>query len=124
MVQKTAFLLILFLLFLASCQQPAEKIEIITFHPSDYDVILLTDQSKTNMEEIYLDAIIELKAKYPSEFNQVSSKATSTHETNFSVGNDENPTLLITKNGQTVKELSGKTPKKEIIKHLELTMEK
>jgi hypothetical protein len=75
------------------------------------------------MEEIYLDAIIELKAKYPSEFNHVTSEAKSIHEMNYSTNHDQNPILLITKNGQTVKELSGPTPKAEIKKHLEMTME-
>jgi hypothetical protein len=123
MVQKIVYSLAIILIFLTSCQQPAEKVDIITFHPTDYDVMLLTNESNKNMEEKYLDAIIELKAKYPSEFNQVSSEAKSISEMNISISHDQNPILLITKNGQTVKEFSGSTSKAEIKKHLEMTME-
>ncbi|MFA1818713.1 hypothetical protein ACDX78_00700 [Virgibacillus oceani] len=124
MTQKTVYSLIITLFFLTSCQQPDEKLDIIAFHPSDYDVFLLTDKSDTSIEEIYLDAIIELKAKYPDEFSQVSSEAKSNHEINLTINEEQNPILLITKNGQTVKELAGPTSKTEIKKHLEMTMEK
>lgn len=124
MVLKTVYSFAICLFLLTGCQQPAEKVDMITFHPSDYDVILFTDQSNSNMAEIYLDAIIEVKAKYPSEFNQVSSEVKPIHELEFSINPHQNPILLITKNGQTVKELSGSTPKKEIKKYLEMTMVK
>jgi hypothetical protein len=123
MVKKTGYSFVIFLIFLTSCGQPAEEVDIITFHPTDYDVFLLTDESNTSMEEIYLDAIIEMKAEYPSEFNQVSSEAKPIQEMNVSINDDQKPALLITKNGQTVIELTGSTTKAEIKKHLEMTME-
>ncbi|GAB3800061.1 thioredoxin domain-containing protein [Virgibacillus kimchii] len=123
-VKHSVCYFILFTLFLTSCQHSEEKIEVITFHPTDYDVMLLRNNADTGMEEIYLDAIIELKAEYPSEFKQVSSEAKPIPEIDMLVNHDENPTLLITKDGQTVKELSGDTSKKEILAYLEMTMDK
>ncbi len=109
------------LLLLTSCHND-ESIEIITFAPSDnYNVVFIPKKTTDDMNEMYMDALIELKAKYPFELKEINKTKKKPEELNVS-NVMASPSLTIFKNGQVVIQLSGNPSKDEIKRNLEITV--
>ncbi|WP_133087809.1 hypothetical protein [Virgibacillus indicus] len=70
-----------------------------------------------------MDAILDLKAKYPEEFSGVKATEKEIDESAYPL-NKNKPVLLIKKNGQTIAYLSGEKSKGKIMEYLEMTMKK
>ncbi|WP_337017200.1 hypothetical protein [Oceanobacillus massiliensis] len=113
--------LISILFVLAACQNEDGEVEVITFNPYDYNVIFIPENKVDDKNEIYIDAMIELKAEYPSEFNNVNKIEKDLTAMGIKESND-GPTLVILKSGETIAKLSGKMPKHEIKEQLEITL--
>ena len=112
-------LLISFYILLTSCHND-ESIEIITFTTSDnYNVVFIPKTTTDDLNETYMDALIELKAKYPLEFKKRNKTEKNTEEFNFEM---PRPSLTIFKNGQVIEQMSGVPHKKEIKEKLEITV--
>lgn len=105
---------------LMACQNDSTLTEVITFKPSDYDVMFIPNDTSDEADKIYMDAFIELKAKYPTEFNEAKKVNINLMNMDF-IERKNGPSLLISKNGTTIAQLSGKKAKKEIIEQLEFT---
>lgn len=117
----TVISLAFFLWTLTGCQ-PSQTVNVITFHPTDYEVMFIPDQSNRGEEYMYKDAFIDLKAKYPKAFDEMETGKKATSELTKSI-HPGVPALIISKNGQTITELSGEIPKQKIVKQLEMTMD-
>ena len=110
-IKKNALLLLLFFLILTTgCQKSSTIVDVITFQPADYDVILCTHDQNKSLKYIYMDALLELKAAYPDQFTGGEEEKRSIDELEYKVSTDS-PTLLIQKNGQTIRRLSGEKSK-------------
>ncbi|WP_143469653.1 hypothetical protein [Lentibacillus sediminis] len=105
---------------LTGCQS-SQTINVITFHPTDYEVTFIPDQSNRGEEYMYKDAFIDLKAKYPKAFDEMKTGKKAASELTESIHSGV-PALIISKNGQTITELSGEIPKQKIVEQLEMTM--
>jgi cytochrome oxidase Cu insertion factor (SCO1/SenC/PrrC family) len=106
------------LLLLVSCgESNASIINIISFQPKEYDVVFYTHSTNNKLENIYYDAIIEIKANYPNEFSPVETEKKELSEVKELI-DPASPTLLIAKNGKTVERISGQVSKQEIMKKL------
>ncbi|MFC4025417.1 hypothetical protein ACFOUV_16640 [Oceanobacillus longus] len=115
-------LLIPTLFLLNGCQNENTNVEVFTFKPNEYDVMFIPEDSIDEVDEMYMDAIIELKAKYPSEFSEMEMTERNIAELGI-MQNTDGPSLLISKDGTTIAQLFGKKPKKEIIEKLEITLD-
>lgn len=113
--------LILFLFLTTGCQKTSTVVNVFTFQPANYDVKLFTDNTSEKINKLYMDAMLEVKAKYPAEFQGAEEKEENIEDLNLSLSAD-GPTLLISKNGQTISQLSGKVSKTRIIQELEETI--
>ncbi|MFC2950250.1 hypothetical protein [Virgibacillus sediminis] len=123
-IRRLLFVTAITLLFFATgCQSPKSAVEVISFQPSDYEVLFYSNSPDDGaLEDKYKDAIIDLKAKYPDQFENM--KAFTEDISNLKVsGSKEGPNLLILKDGDTVSHLNGDQPKQEILNHLEYTLE-
>jgi hypothetical protein len=120
--KKFVLLLLFFLLFTAGCQKTGAVVDVITFQPADYDIMLFTDQSCKSLKNIYMDALLELKAAHPNEFRGGGlEEEKSINELNYKVS-PNGPTLLILKDGKTLSRLTGEKTKSEIIDELQSTI--
>ncbi|WP_047982147.1 hypothetical protein [Ornithinibacillus contaminans] len=91
-----------------------DEVQIISFEQKDYKIMLYTLES-TNM---YLNQILELKAKYPQEFqNPTISKKTIDSDTEMD--STTFPILIVQENGTTIKKLSGIQTSQDMVKQLE-----
>lgn len=109
---------ILILLLAAGCQKTS-AVDVITFNSSEYRVLYFPNELNDG-KEAYMDAILELKVKYPEAFNEVKSGEKDIDELDYHKKQNE-PVLLIKKNGQTIAYLSGEKSKAKIMEHLEMT---
>ena len=110
------------LILLTGCQSKDEVVEAISFNPTEYNVMIIPEESIEEIDEIYIDAIIDLKAEYPYEF--ADAKTVEIDPTEMDIPLDtKGTTLIIQKNGQTVAQLSRNMPKDEIMEQLEVTLE-
>jgi hypothetical protein len=115
---------ILILIPFSGCAKSNNKvIDVVTFQPLDYDVSLFSDAKSDHNRNLYIDAIIELKAKYPTAFKNVQT-GEMTKEEAARLSEIEETTLIISKNGQTVSRLSGDQDKSKIVNTLEKFVEK
>lgn len=112
------FFIFLLLLVVSCGKSNASTINIISFQPKEYDVVFYTHSTNNKLENIYYDAIIEIKANYPNEFSPVETKKKEFSEVKEPI-DPASPTLLIAKNGKTVERISGQVSKQEIMKKLE-----
>ncbi|MBP2077906.1 hypothetical protein [Oceanobacillus polygoni] len=111
------------LLLLLGCQQHKDElVEAISFNPSEYNVMIIPEESIEEIDDIYVDAIIELKAKYPTEFTDAKTVEIDPAEMDIPL-DTTGSTLVIQKNGQTIAHLSRNMPKNEIMEQLEVTLE-
>ncbi|MEC5422837.1 hypothetical protein QGM71_04905 [Virgibacillus sp. C22-A2] len=115
--------IILFLLFISGCQNTGAMVNVISFQPSDYNVMFLTNNASQSVEDTYMDAVLEFKAKYPREFNNAQEIEKNIEELDLMLDTDH-PALIITKDGQLVTQISGQKTKKEIVLLLEKTIHK
>ena len=71
-MKSKLLLLISFYILLTACHND-DSIEIISFRPSDdYNVVFIPKTTTGGLNETYMDALIELKSKYPLEFKEIS----------------------------------------------------
>jgi thiol-disulfide isomerase/thioredoxin len=120
-LKRKLLLLISFYILLAGCHND-ESIDIITFTASeDYNVVFIPKTTTDDLNKTYMDALIELKAKYPLEFKEINKTEKKTEELNLS-NELAGPSLTIFKNGQVVERMSGDPHKEEIKEKLELTV--
>lgn len=118
MVIKKYFLYSSFLVVIIMCSgcinEQKDEVQIISFEQKDYKIMLYTLES-TNM---YLNQILELKAKYPQEFqNPTISKKTIDSDTEMD--STTFPILIVQENGTTIKKLSGIQTSQDMVKKLE-----
>ncbi|MBU5266514.1 hypothetical protein [Virgibacillus proomii] len=117
-IKRIVPIFISLLLLVVSCgESNASTINIISFQPKEYDVVFYTHSTNNKLENIYYDAIIEIKANYPNEFSPVETEKKELSEVKELI-DPASPTLLIAKNGKTVERISGQVSKQEIIKKL------
>ncbi|WP_077300483.1 hypothetical protein [Virgibacillus pantothenticus] len=95
----------------------ASTINIISFQPKDYDVIFYTHQNNNKLENLYFDAIIEIKADYPSEFSEVKTREVAIDEVKDEI-DPKYPTLIIRKDNKMIERITGQASKQEIINKL------
>lgn len=114
----------LFVLFTGSCSEEQSSVDVIQFQPSNYQVLLYTDKTKLDVEEQYIDAILELKAQYPDQLKDITiqKKNLSTIQQSSTPVHDY-PTLLIIKKGRTVSKVTGNKNKHEILSVLRQTVQ-
>ncbi|MYL42393.1 hypothetical protein [Virgibacillus salexigens] len=117
-IKRAIIPLISIMILLLSACQSSPLIDVITFQPKEYDVMFLTDKTNSALENIYYDAIIEVKAEYPHAFSEVQTNETTIEDIE-NVTEQETPALLITKDGRTIESLSGEMEKDEIKEKLE-----
>lgn len=118
LINKLLLFLIPAVLLLTGCQNANANVEVITFKPSEYEIVLIPQNSTDQVDDIYANAIIELKAKYPYKFKDIKAVEKNIDEINTRLHADS-PTLLIMRDGKTIKKISGNLPKEEIKSHLE-----
>ncbi|WP_339227559.1 lipoprotein [Oceanobacillus sp. FSL K6-2867] len=114
--------LISILLLLAGCHYKEDVINAISFNPSEYRVMILPAESVEEIDDKYVDAIIDIKAKYPTEFSDAKKVEIDPAEMDIPLESNDT-TLIIQKNGQTIAQLSSNMTKNEIIEQLEFTLE-
>ncbi|MBR7798104.1 MAG: hypothetical protein ACQEWU_08270 [Bacillota bacterium] len=107
------------LIFSSGCQATnATTIDVISFQPNGYNVMFFTNNSNSDLENIYFDAIIEIKAKYPSAFKDVQKEEKTMDDLEMGL-KPESPSLVIMKNGKTIEHLSGDIAKNDLMDKLE-----
>ncbi len=99
-----------------------EAIDVVKFEPKDYQVYFYSNQSNEPVEDTYLDAMLELKTTYPSEINQFELEET-TADSLSDQSIVEYPAMVIIKDGETIRTLSGEASKTEIFQELKQTVE-
>ncbi|PAV29865.1 hypothetical protein CIL05_08270 [Virgibacillus profundi] len=115
------FSVIILILFISGCQHTNTMVDVITFKPSNYQVMFFPNNTEKDTKNVYMDAMLELKAKYPKAFTEVEAIEKEVDELKDVIKQDE-PILIISKNGRTISQLSGEKPKTEIVEQLEMTM--
>ncbi|GAA0444106.1 hypothetical protein GCM10008934_36010 [Virgibacillus salarius] len=80
--------------------------------------MFFTNNSNSDLENIYFDAIIEIKAKYPSAFKDVQKEEKTMDDLEMGL-KPESPSLVIMKNGKTIEHLSGDIAKNDLMDKLE-----
>lgn len=104
---------------LSGCQKDEVMVEVFTFSPSDYHVLFIPDFAEDAADTIYMDAILDLKATYPTEFVETNKEERDLSE----IGVDlSGPILIIQKDGKNISEISGEKTMKEIRDELEHTL--
>ncbi|MFC3040192.1 hypothetical protein ACFOGI_07990 [Virgibacillus xinjiangensis] len=120
-IRRLLFITVIPLLILsaAGCQSPSAAVEVVSFQPSDYEVLFYTNSEEdTALEDKYKDAIIDVKAKYPEEFADMQAVTKNMNELTGE-NSAEGPNLVILKNGDPIKHLNGDQPKQKILNQLE-----
>ncbi|WP_067725762.1 hypothetical protein [Oceanobacillus damuensis] len=108
------------ILILMGCQNEKTLTEVITFKPSDYEVIFIPNNYIDETNQVYMDAMIDLKAEYPNEFEEAKKEAKNLTDLD-SIDNIKGPSLIIVKNDTPIAQLSGEKAKKDIMEQLEFT---
>lgn len=87
-------------------------------NPSNYQILLLSKKNNVESEKEYIDAILELKLKYPKQLSELSltqKRSDSQKVPSFS----QYPALIIQQNGKTIDSIKGKRSKQDILKILQ-----
>lgn len=116
-----AFLIVL---FTGSCEEyEASSIKVYQMTPSNYEVLLYSNQHDIELEKDYIDAILELKLNYPEQLKDLSLTKTNVSDSNTtksSIGTF--PALVIQQDGKTIASITGAKHKDEILKVLQDTL--
>lgn len=109
---------ILFIIvFTNGCSETQASIDMIEFHPSEYQVQLYSNKTNLDVEEAYVDAILTLKTYYSDQTKGIKMEKTTIHSMdNEPIDIDQFPTLLIKKNGEIIAKISGQKKKSDILK--------
>ncbi|MBO8155408.1 MAG: hypothetical protein H0Z32_03010 [Bacillaceae bacterium] len=107
----------LLLVFSNSCTDQQTATRAVQFESEDYQVIFFSDDQNRETQEEYLDAILVLQNSEwfnQLEWNQQILKDDEIPDLSF----HSYPALVILKNGQLVKTISGKESKEDIVNHV------
>jgi len=105
-------------LLTGSCSaQQAKNINIYEMTPSDYEILLLSEKNNVESEKEYIDAIYELKLKYPEQLSNLSLQKGT--DPNKVPSISQYPALVIQQNGKTIASIKGKRSKQDILKILQ-----
>lgn len=107
-----------------SCENhAASSINVYQMSPSDYEVLLYSNQEDIDLEKDYINALLELKLSYPEELNNLAlTKTALTENKKGHPGIANYPALVIQKNGKILASLTGEMKKDEIYKVLQSTI--
>ncbi|KGP72319.1 hypothetical protein [Pontibacillus yanchengensis] len=117
-------LVIIFVLMTGSCSpKEASTLNVYEMNPADYSVFLYSEESKIELEENYIDAILELRLSNPEKLGNISLTKSSifSKETNHP-SISHYPALVIQKNGQTLATMTGQKRKNDIFTLLQDTI--
>ncbi|AIF45472.1 hypothetical protein [Virgibacillus sp. SK37] len=118
---KIKFLAIIIFILISSTgcgRSNSNVIDVVTFQPFDYHISLFSDATSEHNKNLYIDALIELKAKHPAAFKNIQTEEISKEEAD-QLSKIEDTTLIISKNGRTLSRLSGEQDKSKIVNTLE-----
>ncbi|MCD5322523.1 hypothetical protein [Pontibacillus chungwhensis] len=117
-----AFVLVL---FTGSCtDQKDSSIDIYKMNPKDdFEVFFYSNQSTIELEEEYINALLELKLSRREDTSPITlTKTASTTEAKERKRIQQYPALVIQKEGNTLATVSGKKAKHDILKVLNDSM--
>ncbi len=108
-----------FVLLTGSCSaQQASSLNIYQMNPSNYEILLLSKKNNVESEKEYIDAILELKLKYPEQLSELSLTQKGSDAQEFP-SFSQYPALIIQQNGKTIASIKGKRSKQDILKILQ-----
>lgn len=102
-----------------SCSaQQANSIHIYQMNPANYEILLISEKNHVDSEKEYIDALLELKLKYPEQLSELSLTQMGRKSPNIP-SISEFPALLIQQDGRTIASINGKRSKQDILKTLQ-----
>ncbi|MFC0523972.1 thioredoxin domain-containing protein [Pontibacillus salicampi] len=107
-----------------SCEQKATAaINVYEMSPDGYEVFLYTEKGDLELEEEYMDAILELRVSNPDKLSELTlRKMDEEKQSSSPTSVSHYPTLVIEKDGQTIATMSGDKTKEDIYSLLRKTL--
>ncbi|MYL32975.1 hypothetical protein GLW08_02350 [Pontibacillus yanchengensis] len=114
----------IFVLITGSCSpKEASTLNVYQMTPDDYKVFFYSEQSKLELEENYIDALLKLRLSNPEKLGNLSLSKSSIFSTETNHPSIKHyPALVIEKNGQTLATMSGQKRKNDIFTLLQDTI--
>ncbi|WP_102027495.1 hypothetical protein [Salirhabdus sp. Marseille-P4669] len=118
---KVASLLTIVLFICACSKETTENINIVKYKPLDFEIFFVSNDSNTEVERVYIDALLSLQREFASNQMTWDREIINNKETIETITIDQYPSLIIVKNGQVMKKISDNVSKEEImtnVKHI------
>ncbi|MBM7572230.1 hypothetical protein [Aquibacillus albus] len=111
------FLICFIILFPISGCDSQKKINVISLKSNNYHIYFYAEKINSVAEDAYLQAILDFKTNLASSMDDFQLTQSETNISN--VHHIKNfPTLIITKNGETVAKVTGKASSAEVLSNL------
>jgi hypothetical protein len=117
MAIKLSVVFIMTITLLTSCGSPTR--ESIMIESIERQVLLFSNEENIKAEELYYDAILDLRTEFPEELKTVKI----IHQTSIQINNDlievrRCPALLMVENNEIVAQIEGVLSKQQITEQL------
>ncbi|WP_181348973.1 hypothetical protein [Thalassobacillus sp. CUG 92003] len=109
-------------LILPGCLAEQKEVDVISFHPSGYEVKVYTPKENKKEGKEYLNALVEWKNK-SNQSDPVKLIQKTSYTNNLPKTVQDYPAMLIQKNGETIELISGKTTRHDILEQIQHHME-